>query len=283
MSGDDLPRILWLLWLQGLEDAPPLVKRCVASWRDHNPGWEVVVLDESTIAEHLDLDERCRGNREGMTPQAFSDIVRINLLNEHGGVWVDATCFGCKPLDDWLPEYLGTGFFAFGSPGVDRPLSSWFLASRRGSRLTSRFCEEVNAYWRNHRFSRRDRGLGRNIAERVEYHLKRSRHESLQFRILFDLMRSLRVYPYFWFHYLFAGLLRRDEGCRKVWTATRDFPAEIPHRLQEGGPLGSLSDRLKREIDERRSPLYKLQWDDRLADPIRGSAQEYLLEGHPPE
>ncbi len=38
---DDFPRTIWMLWYQGWENAPELVKRCLCSWQHHNRGWTI--------------------------------------------------------------------------------------------------------------------------------------------------------------------------------------------------------------------------------------------------
>jgi mannosyltransferase OCH1-like enzyme len=43
-------------------------------------------------------------------------LARLCLLRTHGGVWVDATVFCRRPLDEWLPEHAASGFFAFANP-----------------------------------------------------------------------------------------------------------------------------------------------------------------------
>jgi mannosyltransferase OCH1-like enzyme len=35
----DLPRVVWMLWWQGWEVAPPLVRACRDSWQRHHPEW----------------------------------------------------------------------------------------------------------------------------------------------------------------------------------------------------------------------------------------------------
>jgi mannosyltransferase OCH1-like enzyme len=49
MSGDPsnvetVPRRLWFLWLQGVDNAPTIVRRCLETWTAHNPSWDIVAL-----------------------------------------------------------------------------------------------------------------------------------------------------------------------------------------------------------------------------------------------
>ena len=74
-----------MLWFQGFEHAPDIVKKCHASWVRHNPGWDIRFLDEKLCRQYVDLDTIVGKNAHGVKKQALSDILRINLLAEHGG------------------------------------------------------------------------------------------------------------------------------------------------------------------------------------------------------
>jgi len=130
--GNEIPRILWIYWGQGEAAAPELVRRCIASWRLHNPGWEIRVLDATSAAELVDLSDIA-----AELPFRFkANALRLRLLERFGGVWADATCYCHRPLDDWMPLLGGlTGFFAFAAPGRDRWIDNWFIASAPGGRM----------------------------------------------------------------------------------------------------------------------------------------------------
>ena len=126
------PRTIWILWFQGWDRAPEIVSACRRSWEDLNPGWDVRALSNAELPHLLGHDSPLRANAGAwFTPQAHSDLVRIDLLARYGGVLVDATALCAKPLDDWLPDVMGSGFFAFDAPAPDRMISSWFLAFSR--------------------------------------------------------------------------------------------------------------------------------------------------------
>ena len=49
-----LPRTIWCLWFQGWPDALDLMKACAASWRRHNPGWDLRLLSADSPEGYLD-------------------------------------------------------------------------------------------------------------------------------------------------------------------------------------------------------------------------------------
>jgi len=278
-TSTEVPRRIWFMWLQGLDGAPEIVKRCWASWEKYNPDWDLVLLDENNLERHVPVHEILGKNREHMSGAALADVARINLLANYGGVWVDATCFCCMPLDEWLGGYTRSGFFAFGRPKSDRLLSSWFLASSAGCELTRKFCEAVNSFWSTNRFP--NQNTTRAVVSRAILRRVLNRDPRL-IRLWFSTAASkvLRVYPYPWFHYLFTEVVRRDERCEQIWGQTEYFSADIPHKLQSSGLLEPIPEDLEHDIDARKDPLYKLTWKYDENRCVEGSTLDYLLRSH---
>ena len=80
--------------------------------------------------------------------QMQSDLIRLNLLNTHGGIWVDATAYCSIPLRQWLPYHLTTGVFYFRSHSK-YPISNWFIVSNKNTYVTKTFTKQHNKYWEN--------------------------------------------------------------------------------------------------------------------------------------
>jgi hypothetical protein len=188
-------KIIWTCWFQGRETAPPLIKKCLNSWERNNPGWELRCLDATTIERYISVREHIDLNCRSVTAASLSDIVRICLLHEFGGLWVDATVFCNKPLDDWLPGVMHEGFFAFPAMDPIRPVSSWFLSATSDNHLISGWCQRTIEYWSN-----------RKEAD-----------------------------DYFWFHYLFRDMCETDRQLGQAWSRVPKLGAEKPHVFQIGG------------------------------------------------
>ena len=191
----NMKNIIWSCWFQGRQNAPDLVARCLASWETLNPDWEFRCLDAETIGRYIDLGEHIDLQNQTITAAALSDILRILLLHEYGGVWVDATLYCNQPLDEWLPLAMGTGFFAFSKPAHDRALASWFIAAAPGNRLIAKWAARVIRYWR-----------GRSHSD-----------------------------DYFWFHHQFGELCSIDREARTAWESVPKMSADGPHAIQLAG------------------------------------------------
>jgi hypothetical protein len=132
---------VWQYWDTGIDTAPPLVRRCLQSVQEHLPG-PVLRLSDDTIGDHVSLPGYV--SRRDISRTHLSDILRLHLLAEHGGMWVDATVLvtGGPPSDvDASP------FFAFARPADPFLLSSWFLRATPGHPLVVAWRDALDAYW----------------------------------------------------------------------------------------------------------------------------------------
>lgn len=135
----ETPKNVFLFWAQGIDAAPDLVKRAVDSWFTLNPSWAIHVLDLGAVREWAELP------RVEAFPrlQSYADLLRLELLKQHGGVWADATCLCSSPLDRWIPQVACTEqFFAFRGPSADRIVSNWFLYAGCNNQLIHAWADE---------------------------------------------------------------------------------------------------------------------------------------------
>lgn len=140
---DLIPKTIWMLWQQGWDNAPELVKACAESWKRNNPDWEIRLLNEA------DLSKTIRGYdkiRSSLPRQARADIARTMLLDQHGGVWADSSLYCTRPLDEWLPDVTRSGFFMFADPRPYRSLDNWFIVGSKKNYLLSAMVEVFSAY-----------------------------------------------------------------------------------------------------------------------------------------
>jgi len=272
-----IPKIIWIFWFQGFDKAPDVVIKCLDSWKTHNPKWKVIQLDETNIEEYININAIIGKNYNYITKQALSDVIRINLLSEFGGVWADATCLCCKPIDTWLGSYMGPGFFAFRNPGTDRPISSWFLASIVNCKLTQKYCDTVNLFWSKNRFVNQNTSIGKFAIKFLDPMIMSSSYRSKKFKLLSFALKSLRLYPYFWFHYLFADFISKNKFYKELWDSSKKYSSEVPHKLQISGLFKPLPDEIKNSIILKEDPLYKLTWKFKEKEFVKGCALDYVL------
>lgn len=184
---------LFIFWDSGFNNAPFAVKKCLLSWKLKNQSWTIIVLDQSTIKRYINIKKEIPKIETKIIPKAaYSDIIRICLLEKYGGLWCDATTFCVKSLDNWLEKHIQTGFFAFRNPGKDRLLSSWFLYGEKDNYIIKKWKEKTIDFWNTHD----------------------------------------TIDMYFWFHYLFNDLYKTDTKIQKIWNSVPKCPAKDPHRIR---------------------------------------------------
>ena len=146
---DDAGEKIYTIWLQGEQNAPDIVKSCLASIRAHCKQ-ELVVLDEKTLPDYISLPEDIlRKYRAGkIKPSHFSDICRVELLYRHGGYWLDATTFATGPIPESITEQ---DFFVFMAGqhiyGNYSYIQNCFIRARKGSWLLAAWRAMILDYW----------------------------------------------------------------------------------------------------------------------------------------
>ena len=103
-----IPRKIWTFLDRPSEEAT----RCQRSWEQWNPGYEIVVLTRKNYKGYVTIpvDILMHPNFHDSATR-FSELVRLWVLAEQGGVWLDRVLMGA-PLDDWLfPRYAEGAFY----------------------------------------------------------------------------------------------------------------------------------------------------------------------------
>lgn len=150
-------RIIWFCWLQGIDNAPRIVKACYRSLEQNITDREIKVIDIDNWKEYVELPNYIINKWEkGLIPAAlFSDLLRLELLIKYGGTWIDSTvlCTGFKDSYIKLQDYLDADLFLFqytkqGSIPVS--ISNWFITACSNNVLLIVLREMLYAYWKDY-------------------------------------------------------------------------------------------------------------------------------------
>ena len=232
-------RIIWLCWLQGLEQAPEIVKKCVASVKRNMLNYEVRVLTAENIFDYVTLPEYIvRKYQKGtITFTHFSDILRSALLVQHGGIWLDATVL----LTDAIPAQMTDVPLFFLQKSklqmIPHMGSSWMLVAHKGNAVLKRVLEVLYAYWE----------------------------------------RENNLRDYYLFHLFFYLVLERNEEGKKALRAIPYVPNVDAHTMQYT-LFEDYDERIWKQITSR-SPIHKLTWKFNHNEPLekRGTNYDHIL------
>ena len=230
-----VPRVVWLYWDAGWDPmrAPYLVQCVAASWRHHNPRWQVILLSHDNVSRFV----RLPAATHGWPLPARSDVLRIALLATYGGVWADATMLCTQPLDDWVDTSArAEGMWMYhrvrestGINGMRRAPASWFLVANNGSWILNQWAHAVDVY----------------------------------------VARHQQPHAYFWLDDLFDKLIDSSMAFREAWRRVPSLDCNSrgsAHSMGEGRGIKVLEARRACLIAGRLP--YALKLDKRVIDPL---------------
>ena len=100
-----IPKIIHYIWLGGREK-PALVNICILSWREKNPDYTIIEWNESNLnIEKLASENRFFAEcRKRHMWAHMTDYIRLSILYELGGIYLDTDMLALKGLDDFLED-----------------------------------------------------------------------------------------------------------------------------------------------------------------------------------
>ena len=169
---------IWISWWDGEETMPPLVKSCYNSIKKHANKHPVQFITKHNFRDFVSIPEFILDKVDSgvMTVTHFTNILRANLLYEHGGIWMDITIMLLKDISlVHLPFYtlkapakksvsVTLGRFAGLSSGIidkakqfnnqtEPQISRWsgfLLAGTRHCPIFAYMRDILYAYWEDH-------------------------------------------------------------------------------------------------------------------------------------
>ncbi|QAR39279.1 hypothetical protein EQJ27_15415 (plasmid) [Lactiplantibacillus plantarum] len=95
---------IWVFWYQGEEQMPKLVSACLKSVRNNANGHEVILISKKNMNNYIKIPDIIRDRVESkkISLAHYSDIIRMCLLAEYGGLWIDSTVL----VTQLIPQYI---------------------------------------------------------------------------------------------------------------------------------------------------------------------------------
>ena len=143
-----IPRIIWTYW----DTTPPpmIIERCLANWRRFAPDHEIRLLDHASAARWLP-DARVAQSWQALPPYRQADWLRLQLLQAHGGIWMDGSTLLGADLAWVHREHaaLGRGLVGFyieryTTEPAQPMLENWFLAAPAGDAFIAAWIVEFD-------------------------------------------------------------------------------------------------------------------------------------------
>lgn len=202
---------VWVCWMQGIENAPSLVQKCYQSLQENFKDKDIILLTEENYREYVTFPTHIQDKIDKgiITKTHFSDLLRLELLINQGGTWIDATVY-CSGN---CPEYMfNSDLYVFQNlkPGLDGAatrISSWFMSSFTNHPILLLSRELLYEYWNKN-------------------------NEMIDYFLLHDFIElAIEAYPNEWKkvipfsnstpHILLLRLF--DEYDENIWNATKEM------------------------------------------------------------
>jgi len=151
------PKVLWWCWLQGYDNAPKITKTCYRSLKKNLLDYEIKIVDSENWSQFVQLPDFIveRWDKKQIPPALFSDILRLQLLIEHGGSWIDSTvlCTG-NVNENHNDNFLNADLFLFqytpeGTTKVIS-ISNWFISAHSNNEVLMTLRDMLFAYWKDY-------------------------------------------------------------------------------------------------------------------------------------
>ena len=110
-SKKKIPQKIHYIWLGG-QKKDKFLEACLLSWRLNHPNFEIIEwneknLDLEKISDECEFFAQCRKRKLW----AFmADYLRIKILYENGGIYIDTDVQSIKPINDLLDNNLILGY-----------------------------------------------------------------------------------------------------------------------------------------------------------------------------
>ena len=132
------------------------MKICYASLKKNLPNKNIVVLTKENLEKYVSFPKYIKEKWEKgiITDTHMTDLLRLELLTNYGGTWIDATVL-CTEKEEKIPSYFFDSdlfFYQTLKPGRDGNasyMSSWYINAKSHNKIleiTKYLCYE---YWKN--------------------------------------------------------------------------------------------------------------------------------------
>ncbi|MBP3239556.1 MAG: capsular polysaccharide synthesis protein [Butyrivibrio sp.] len=146
---------VWVCWFQGMENAPELVKSCYKSIKQNLTDREIILITSENMDQYVQFPRYIIDKWESgvITNTHLTDLLRLELLINYGGLWLDATVF-CSEQESNIPDYFFNSDLFFyqslkpGRDGKSTYISSWLMGAKTNNKVLMATRELCYEYWK---------------------------------------------------------------------------------------------------------------------------------------
>jgi len=137
-----IPKIIWLYWNDPIDKAPWIVRMCVSLIHKFNKDFSVRLLNEENYKEFVPDKEVISVMESKLNHNYKSDLLRLYLIYEYGGIYIDATVLPFQSFE-WIIKLMNESDKEIllykntrHTTDKDRPVcESWFIVSDKKNHI----------------------------------------------------------------------------------------------------------------------------------------------------
>ena len=129
---EKIPKIIHYCWF-GRSEKPEIVKKCIQSWKNILTDYEIIEWNEDNF--DINSNKYVKEAYENKKYAFVSDYVRVKVLYDMGGIYLDTDVEVYKSLDKFLEE---ESFWGFEEKNY---IATSTIGARSGNRLIKQFLD----------------------------------------------------------------------------------------------------------------------------------------------
>ena len=146
---------IWFFWWQGIENAPFIIKTCFYNILKNAGAHPVHLIDETNYQNFVSLPTHISEKylNDTISVTHLSDYIRIKLLSEYGGLWIDGSIFVKNQIPE---EVFQKPIWSIRNPGKEKTnVSNWdwtigVMAGWKRNVLFTTVEQLLSNYWKDH-------------------------------------------------------------------------------------------------------------------------------------
>lgn len=150
-------KTVWIFWWQGIENAPLLVKRCYQSVKSNLRDWDIKVLSKDNYQDYVKFPTFIleKFNKKEISITHLSDLLRLELLINYGGLWLDSTVMCTSSCIPKIISDADLFVYQTQKPGADghaTVMSNWLIKSKTNNKLLITTRNLLYKYWKRNKY-----------------------------------------------------------------------------------------------------------------------------------
>jgi mannosyltransferase OCH1-like enzyme len=147
-----IPKIIHIIWWQGINKIPSKFKNNINSWREKNPKYKMIIWDETTIMKFINKSYDNAFIKINLYNKMIQkiDYAKYLIIYKYGGCYVDIDMLCYDELDNYLiQDKINVSVFYFTKIRILPLINNGFIACDKKNNTILDIIKMCNKYVNN--------------------------------------------------------------------------------------------------------------------------------------